>query len=399
MNSRKSREGYGWCGPSFRALGSGLLQSAGRSRSAALILVLLAAATLACTPEPPAAAPSPPGSEEPVAAVEARREAASSLASGAFPLDAAVASLPSIADLVERVNPSVVSISIETLARRMFLQFDDEGAGTGIIVSRDGHVVTNYHVIQNAREVRVTLPSGKSYDAAVVGRDRLTDLAVIKIDAAGLPAAQFGDSDTLRVGDWVVAFGNALALKGGPTVTLGIVSARGRTADTDRGPLYDTIQTDAAINTGNSGGPLVNMNGEVVGVNTAVLRQAQGIGFAVSSAVAAPVIESLIEHGRVVRPLIGFSGDDVTPARASQFDLSVDEGVIVTHMDENGPAYRAGIRIGDVITKLEGVPTPGIASFLTLLWTYDVSDVVEVEYVRGGDVLVTSIQLAERPPG
>ena len=187
-------------------------------------------------------------------------------------------------------------------------------------MSPEGHIVTNYHVIQSSRAIKVTLPSGEAYDATVVGVDRLTDLAVVKVDAQGLPAARFGDSGAVRVGDWVVALGNALALKGGPTVTLGIVSARGRTADTDRGVLYDMIQTDAAINSGNSGGPLVNMSGDVIGVNTAILRQAQGIGFAASSAVVVPVIESLIENGRAVRPLIGLSADDVTPARAHQLN-------------------------------------------------------------------------------
>lgn len=197
----------------------------------------------------------------------------------------------------------------------------------------------------------------------------------------------------------MIAVGNVLALKGGPTVTLGIVSALGRSLTTDRGSLYDLLQTDAAINEGNSGGPLVNLQGEVIGVNTAILRDAYGIGFAVSSAVASPIIESLIEDGRVVRPLIGLTGADVTPSRASQLKLNVDEGVIVTRLSREGPAFKGGIRVGDVITKLDGIPTPDMARFLTLLWTYDVSDVVQLEYISNNQTFETSVELAERPAG
>ena len=226
----------------------------------------------------------------------------------------------------------------------------------------------------------------------------ITDLAIIKIDTdEDLPVANLVNSDSLKVGDWVVALGNALALKGGPTVTLGIVSARGRTITTDRGTLYDMIQTDAAINDGNSGGPVVNLNGEVIGISTAIFRQTQGIGFAVSSSVAMPIIDSLIEHGRVVRPLIGLTGADVTPARANRLNLRVDEGIIVTRMSRDGPAFKAGIRVGDVITKMDGIPTPDMARFLTLLWTYQVDDEMQVEYISNGEFNATLVMLAERP--
>ena len=156
----------------------------------------------------------------------------------------------------------MASIAVESVSRGLLLDITDEGAGSGIVVRPDGFIVTNFHVIQNVDDIQVNLPNGKTYDARVVGRDRITDLAVIKIDAKDLPIATFGDSNTLKAGDWVVALGNALALKGGPTVTLGIVSARGRTIIPERGPtLYDLIQTDAAINEGNSGGPLINLDG------------------------------------------------------------------------------------------------------------------------------------------
>ncbi len=306
--------------------------------------------------------------------------------------------LPSLASLVKGVSPSVASIAVESVARGLFFDFTGEGAGTGIVVRPDGYIVTNSHVVDAADSIVVSLSNGDSYPAEVVGTDTLTDLAVIKIDADGLTPAAFGNSDALQVGDWVLALGNALALKGGPSVTLGIVSARGRTVETD-GPedLYDMIQTDAAINDGNSGGPLVSLNGEVIGVNTAIMRQAQGIGFTVSSNVAVPIIESLIEHRRVVRPLIGLGGRDVTPALASRHNLRVSQGYIVTSMSRNGPAYQAGIRPGDVITALDGQATPDAASFLTMLWSYEVGDEVEVEYVTGDDTRTATVELIERP--
>jgi serine protease Do len=305
--------------------------------------------------------------------------------------------LPSIADLVERAKAAVASISVESVTRGLFFDFPDEGAGTGIVVRSNGYVVTNFHVIQDASGIKVDLTNGETYDARVVGRDVVSDLAVLKISAENLPTATFGNSNSLSVGDWVVTLGNALALKGGPTVTLGIVSARGRTVNTERGSLYDMIQTDAAINAGNSGGPMINLDGEVVGINTAILRQAQGIGFAISSAVAGPIIDSLIEHGRVVRPLIGLNGQDVTPAIANRLNLNVTEGIIITRMSRDGPAFRAGIRVGDVISKIDGIPTPDMARFLTLLWSYEVGDEVETEYISNNEYKVTMIELTERP--
>ena len=317
--------------------------------------------------------------------------------SGHPPPAASLTSLPSISTLVHEIEPAVASISVESVSRGMFFDFTDEGAGTGVVIRSDGYIVTNFHVIQGANDIQVTLPTGKTYDATVVGYDIITDLAVLKVDDENLTTITMGDSDALHVGDWVVALGNALALKGGPTVTLGIVSARGRTLSTERGDLYDLIQTDAAINDGNSGGPLINLNGEVIGINTAIIRRAQGIGFAISSSAAQPIIDSLIAHGRVVRPLIGLTGADVTPARANQLGLNVDEGIIVTRMTLDGPAYEGGIRVGDVITKLNDIPTPDMAEFLTLLWTFEIGQEIQVEYIHENETQVTSVTLVERP--
>ena len=309
--------------------------------------------------------------------------------------------LPSIADLVENVETAVASISVESVNRGAFYDFTDEGAGTGVIVRPDGYIVTNYHVIQDVVGVKAHLPNGESYDAEIVGWDVISDLAVIKIETdENLPVAAWGDSEDVRVGDWVVAVGNAMALKGGPTVTLGIVSALGRTVKTERDPLYDMIQTDAAINDGNSGGPLLNLAGEVVGINAAMLRQARGIGFAISSETARPIIESLIKHGKMVRPLMGLSAQDVTPAISSRMGLSVDEGIVITRIAEDGPAFSAGLRVGDIALKLDGVPISDMGGFLTMLWTYSVGDAVLLEYMREDKLFETTVELAERerPP-
>ena len=319
-------------------------------------------------------------------------------AAGSLPTIQSVTYLPSIANLVDKVNPAVASISVESVSRGLFFDFTDQGAGSGIVLNAEGHVVTNWHVIQDVRGIRVNLPNGKTYDATIIGGDIVTDLAVIKIEPdEPLIPAEFGNSVGVKVGDWVVAVGNALALKGGPTVTMGIISAKGRTVRTGRGDLYDMFQTDAAINDGNSGGPLVNLEGEVIGISTAMLKEAQGIGFAISSNAAIPIIESLIEHGRVMRPLIGLSGNDVTPAIANRFNYNVDDGVVVTRLGRGGPADVAGLAVGDVITKLDGIPTPDMARFLTLLWSYSAGDTIKIEFLRKNRLGEANVDLVERP--
>ena len=306
--------------------------------------------------------------------------------------------LPSIADIVDEVKPAVASITVQSIVRGLFFETENEGAGSGVVVRPDGYIVTNYHVIGSAKTIKVNLPNGRTYNAELVGRDVVTDLAVLKIDGDNLRSAKLAESDGhLRVGDWVITIGNALALKGGPTVTLGIVSGLNRSIRTERGSFHGLIQTDAAINTGNSGGPLVNLEGEVVGINQAIFRQAQGMGFAMSAWEAKPIIESLIEHGRVIRPLIGLNGDDLTPAIANELNLRVTEGVIVTSMSRTGPAFLAGITVGDIISKIDGIPTDDLADFLKLLWSYRVGDEIVVEYIRDNEVLTTTITLAERP--
>ncbi len=375
----------------WNLLGWPRLKRPGAFATSLLALSIAAAAASACAQPQPLTIPTPspgPSTAVPVASPDAEAAVANSL----FFQD-----LPSIADLVEEVSPAVASITTESLRRGLFFEFPNEAAGTGMIVRPDGYLVTNLHVVDGATDIRVHLSDGRTFQAEIVGRDFVSDLAVLKIDARGLPTIRFGSSDGLRVGDWVIAVGNAAGLKGGPSVTLGIISARGRTITTDRGQLYDLIQTDAAINDGNSGGPLINLRGEVVGINTAILRQAQGIGFAVSASVAEPIIESLIESGRFVRPLIGLMGDDLTQAMASELNLSTSEGIVVTRMTRDGPAFLAGIRVGDVITELDGLPTPDMARFLSVLWSHGVGDTIEVRYFNDDAFEVTTLTLQERP--
>ena len=383
-------------------LGFGLCQRR-RTRGArwlvlSAVLPLVFAVSCGSGPEP---APTPEPTSTPVITLPSLAGSSpptTSLGSGGLASRADLAALLSLSDLVAEVKPTVASIAVESVRRGVYFDFNDEGAGTGIVVRPDGYIVTNTHVIREANAIKVTLPGGASYDAQVVGRDHVSDLSVLKIDASGLPFATFGDSGDLRVGDWVVAVGNALALKGGPTVTLGIVSGKGRSIETEIGELYGLIQTDAAINIGNSGGPLLNLEGQVVGINTVMVRQAQGLGFAISSTTAMPIIESLIEHGRVARPRIGVAGQDVTPAIASQLDLNVTDGAIVVRISPDGPAYNAGLRAGDVIVGIDGIPTPDMASFLNLLWTYEAGDVIQLEYIRENRSVVSPVELVDRPP-
>jgi len=303
----------------------------------------------------------------------------------------------SLADLVEGVQLSVVSISVDIISRGRFFDFTDEGSGTGMIISNDGYIVTNYHVVQNASDIKVSLSDGRNYSAEIVGLDVLTDLAVIKIKATDLSTIKFGHSNLLRAGDWVFTIGNALGLKGGPSVTFGIVSGVDRTVQTERGDLYDMIQTDAAINQGNSGGPLVNDKGEVIGINTAVYSGAQGIGFSVSSTVAQPVIDSLIQDGKVTRPLIGLRGINATNTISNRYDLGVSEGVFVTHISSNGPADKGNLKVGDVITAIDGIATPTMSEFLPLLWSYDVGNMITVTYISEKSPFITEVTLDERP--
>ena len=305
--------------------------------------------------------------------------------------------LPQIADIVDKAKLGVASISTKSLVKGYFYNFEDQGNGSGFVVRPDGYIATNYHVVQGATEIKVYLPNGETYDAELIGRDTVTDLAILKIKAEDLQYLPIGDSDSLRVGEWVIAIGNALALKGGPTVTIGIVSALGRTIRSEEGDFYDLIQTDAAINEGNSGGPLLNLSGEVIGINQAILRQGRSLSFAVSANVASPIFEDLISSGCVKRPLMGFASVDLTPALANEWEISVKEGIIVSYMPSAGPAYDAGIRLGDIIIRINQSPVSDVKDWLTKLWSLKSDDEAIVTYIREGKSYEAIVILGSRP--
>ena len=315
--------------------------------------------------------------------------------------------LTSVADIVDRVRPAVVSIVTEGAAPSLFLQpIPSRGAGTGIIFHPDGYILTNNHVVEDAGTITVSLPEsprfpeGGTFEAKVVGRDPLSDVAVVKIEARDLPTVPFGDSTRLRLGDWVIAIGNAQDLPGGPTVTQGIVSAVGRSIflPDKEVTLYDLIQTDAAINPGNSGGPLVNLAGEVVGMNTAIIAGASNIGFAIASATVVPIRDELVAKGKVAWPWMGVTIQTLTPTLASQLNIAARKGVLIQSVNRGDPAARAGLRRNDVIIRFGGTETPTLEKLQPVLRRFRSGDRVEVIFVRGADTLSVTLALAEMPP-
>ncbi len=225
-----------------------------------------------------------------------------------------------------------------------------QSLGSGFIISSDGYILTNNHVVDKARDIKVALSDGRVLEAKLVGRSREIDIALIKVNATALPIVQLGDSDALEVGDWVVAIGNPFGLS--HTVTAGIVSAKGRVIGV--GPYDDLIQTDAAINPGNSGGPLFNIKGEVVGINTVIIASGQNLGFAVPISMVKEVLPSIKEKGRPDMGWLGVSAQSLTPDLAAAVGLSEPTGALVTSVVKGGPANKAGLKRGDVIVELDG---------------------------------------------
>ena len=312
--------------------------------------------------------------------------------------------LPSVSQVVTKVKPSVVSIVVTTLIEQCDFFFgcrnvEQDSAGTGVIFDPEGLIVTNNHVVAGADEITVILVDERTFKAELVGRDPASDLAVIKIPQDSYAAVEFADPDRLMVGDWVIAIGNALALDGGPTVTLGIVGALDRAIATEGSRLFDMIQTDAAINPGNSGGPLVNLDAQVVGINTARTQGGEGIGFAVSTFTVAPVVESILEHGRVVFAWLGVGVRDVTPVIAAQEDLSVSRGVLVSSVEPEGPAAPAGIHADDVITAFDGAEVNTVKQLQMAIRGYNIGHETEVTIVRGDDTRNFRVTLEEQPRG
>lgn len=304
----------------------------------------------------------------------------------------------SVPGIVESIKPSVVAIFTQRVTPDFFFEaVPNEGAGTGLVASEDGHILTNAHVIQGAQQIEVLLNDGERVPAEVVGADVHTDLAVLKVDASGLQPAPLGDSDILRVGEQVIAVGHALALPGGPTVTKGIVSALDRSIRAGEAVLQNLIQTDAAINLGNSGGALVNGNGNVVGINTAIAGNAQNIGFAIAITPARDVFEQLISTGKVVHAFLGVQMLTLSPAIATELGLDVERGVLIDRVEPGSPAQEAGLEDGDVIVEIGGEEVTEAVDVQREVSARDPGDTIEVVVVRGSERVTVEAVLTERP--
>jgi serine protease Do len=332
----------------------------------------------------------------------------------------------SFADLVDRLKPAVVNIRTTKTGRagsgqfsspfsengspferyfwgdeffeRFFgdvpkREFKKKSLGSGFIISPDGYIFTNNHVVEQADKILVKLSDGKEYEARIIGKDAKTDIALIKIKPAGhLPVAEIGDSDKLRVGEWVLAIGNPFGLE--QTVTAGIVSAKGRVIGA--GPYDNFIQTDASINPGNSGGPLFNMEGKVIGINTAIVAQGQGIGFAIPVSMAKNILPDLKTKGKVSRGWLGVSVQDITEDIAKSMKQKNTQGALVAEVFKGDPASKAGIRPGDVIVEINGKKVNNSHELLLMIATFHVGDRIEIRFLRGNKLMAANVLVAER---
>jgi S1-C subfamily serine protease len=344
----------------------------------------------------------PTGTTTPATAIPA---AIDGTESGGIPM----LQFPNIADTVERVRPAVVSIVSQSLVQDRFGRVQSSfGSGTGVIFDESGLVLTNNHVIENGVQIIVTQDDGTQVEAEIIGADRLSDLAVLQLPGDGYPSLPLRENGSLRAGDWVIAIGNALALPGGPTVTVGVVSALGRSIEASPGiTLYELIQTDTSINPGNSGGPLIDLNGNLIGINTAVLRGSsgvavEGIGFAINIETAQQVAEQLVELGHVRWAWMGVYLADLIPEVAAEVGLPIREGVIIRDTVLDGPSHQAGMIPGDILVNIAGHDIATISDLTRLLkQEFSAGQSVEVEVYRVtdgvGDRTMLNLELGERP--
>ena len=301
--------------------------------------------------------------------------------------------------VVKILKPSVVQILTGRIVPGAFAQATPRsGVGSGIVLDKDGHILTNNHVVKSANEISATLSDGRTYKASVVGTDPRTDLAVVKISAAKLIPARIGESSELQVGEEVIAVGHALGLKGGPTVSKGVISALERTIDVDpQKSMVDLIQTDASINPGNSGGPLANSGGEVIGVNTAIIKGSNGIGFAINIDDAQIVVSQLIEFGKVTRGFLGISPFNVTDSLVKQLQLPVSTGIIVARVIDGFPAKKAGMRVEDVIVMMNQQEIQNNGDLSKFLIEHLPGESIEIKFYRNGKLMTREIVLSESP--
>lgn len=303
-----------------------------------------------------------------------------------------------ITEAVAKLEETVVSIDSTRLARDYrFGVVPLEGQASGVIIDEKGYIVTNNHVIDDAARVQVTLKDGRTFMGEVVGTDPATDVALIRVDANNLPAAKLGDSEKLKTGQIVLAVGNALGLPGAPTVSMGVISALGRPLPGTDFVLEGLIQTDASINPGNSGGPLADLNANVIGINTAMIPFAQGVGFAIPAHTVKRVIEQILQNGRVVRPWLGISGIDMNPAIARRYNLPLESGVLLVEIGRESPAYEAGLRVGDILVQMGDQEVKDMKGLVLALSKLSIGEVLKIALVRMGRKYETSVRLVEAP--
>jgi serine protease Do len=301
--------------------------------------------------------------------------------------------------VAQEVSPAVVGITNQASMGFDFFgrEYVQDTGGTGVIISEDGYIVTNEHVVANAKSLTVSLADGRSFPATVVGAEKSTDLAVIKIDATGLPKATFGDSDNLKIGQLAVAIGNPLGMEFSRTVTAGIISGVDRILNISQDSAIRLIQTDAVINPGNSGGPLVNAKGEVIGLNSMKLAssQVEGMGFAIPSNQVERVAKEIIETGRVRRAVMGVHLVDKEIVKRNNPNIKIDRGVYVSRVVSDGAAHKAGMKDGDIIIEVGGVQVSKVSAIQAYLSEKSPGDTLVVKVLRGNQEMVFELVLQE----
>jgi len=298
---------------------------------------------------------------------------------------------------IEKVSPAVVSVAtLRVIQENMFDAIPVRGMGSGITFDSNGGILTNHHIVEDAERVEVLTPDGKKFQGEVLGSDAMSDVAVVRVDGENLPAVKLGDSDKLKVGQISIAIGNPYGfMLPGPAATVGVISALKRHIHVEGHMYEDLIQTDASINPGNSGGPLVDSSGMVVGVNTANIPFAQGIGFAIPINAARRIANEIIEHGRVIRPYIGIAGLTLTREIAQSYGLPYEEGVLVVRVGRGSPARRAGVSAGDVILEADGKALKSWEDLQHLLQGKKVDDNLELLISRDRERSKVHVKLEE----
>lgn len=301
---------------------------------------------------------------------------------------------------VEKVIPSVVNISEVKLMKDAYLHVHPvPGVGSGFIINKDGLILTNAHVVLGSQQIKVALEDGRIFPGEIRGLDAMKDLAVIKIKASGLPVPEMALNENLKIGQMAIAIGSPLGLVGGPTVTAGVISALNRSIQTEVTFMEGLIQTDAAINPGNSGGPLINSKGMVIGINSAIIPFAQGIGFAIPIQSAMEIADELIKHGEIVRPWISFNAIDINPKLIAYYDLPTEKGVVVTNVVPGSEAEKSGIEIADILIRMDEVDINNVRDLIKVLNKHKVGDRINMEFFRGHEKVKLKTVLEKAPSG